>query len=313
MTGQLYFRPIPKRLALSYKLLSMNIAHNREAAFRCLPVQRLHQNRWSEETDFLVVEEPLEIRVNGQTLAVIMRTPGEDFELVRGFLLAEGFFSQEQISTLFATTIDCAREELGLEIPNVVACTLPHFSSEELEKRRRQLTATSSCGICGRASLERVFLQAPALRDEFKLSPSALEQLPQQLRAAQTAFAKTGGVHAAALFSAEGKLVAVREDIGRHNAVDKVIGWALQRCEYPLSHYGLLVSGRLSFEMAQKAWLAGIPLVAAISAASSLAVELAETGNMTLIGFVRQGQAVIYTGKQRIVEEQVINANANSF
>jgi FdhD protein len=182
----------------------------------------------------------------------------------------------------------------------VVNCTIPGLNSEEFERRRRWLAATSSCGICGRASLEQVFLQAPALNGDFNISFAALRLLPALLHAQQAAFSKTGGLHGAALFSREGKILVVREDIGRHNAVDKVVGWALQRRMHPLFHCGLLVSGRLSFEMAQKALLAGIPMVAAISAASSLAVEMAEESGMTLVGFLRENQAVVYAGQQRI-------------
>ncbi len=285
----------------------MDIVFNRDASFRDLPVRRWQRERWSEETDSLVVEEPLEIRVNGQALAVVMRTPGEDFELAHGFLLSEGFLAGEVNTNPCEIPIDCARDELGLEIPNVVNCTIAKFTSGELEKRRRWLTSTSSCGICGRASLEHVFLRAPALRGDFNISLTDLLRLPSHLRARQTAFAKTGGLHAAALFTQDGKLLGVREDIGRHNAVDKVIGWALQRRMYPLSHVGLLVSGRLSFEMAQKALLAGIPLVGAISAASALAVELAEESGMTLVGFLREGQAVVYSGPQRLSNPQVMH------
>lgn len=278
----------------------MSLIHDRDAPTRCLPVQRLLQNRWSEETDFLVVEEPLEIRVNGQALAVIMRTPGEEFDLARGFLLSEGLLFQKKNAALFALAVDWARDELGLEIPNVVNCTIPHLQAEELALRRRKILAASSCGICGRASLDNIFLEAPPLHDDFKISPARLQQLPAALRSQQTAFAKTGGLHAAALFSSNGNLAALCEDIGRHNAVDKVIGRALRGREYPLSNYGLLVSGRLSFEMAQKALLAGIPMVAAVSAASSLAVELAEESGMTLAGFLRENRAVVYAGKHRI-------------
>ncbi|MGH7494555.1 MAG: formate dehydrogenase accessory sulfurtransferase FdhD [bacterium] len=275
----------------------MNTASDRDAPFRYFLVRRWQNKRWSTESDFLVVEEPLEIRVNNQTLAAIMRTPGHEFELVHGFLLAEGFFYQSDYA---AVEIEWVRDELGLRIPNVVNCAIPNFSSHDFEKGRRRLTATSSCGICGRASLEQVFLQAPPLSGDFKISFIDLQSLPDHLYVQQAAFSQTGGLHAAALFSQEGKLFAVREDIGRHNAVDKVVGWALQQRMYPLSNCGLLVSGRLSFEMAQKALLAGIPMVAAISAASSLAVELAEESGMTLVGFLREGQAVIYAGQQRI-------------
>jgi len=270
---------------------------DREAAVRRFAVTRWRHARGSQETDLLVVEEPLEIRVNGQALAVVMRTPGADLELAYGFLLAEGIFADAGGAAMTCTE---AHEELGLAIPNVVNCEIPNFSMAEFEKQRRRLTATSSCGICGRASLERVFLHAPAPRGDFEISLPSLLQLPRQLREQQTAFAQTGGLHAAALFNTQGEISAAREDIGRHNAVDKVIGWALQQSGFPLHACGLLVSGRLSFEMAQKALLAGISMVVAISAASALAVELAEESGMTLAGFLREQHAVVYTGAQRI-------------
>ncbi len=255
-----------------------------------------------EERDLLVVEEPLEIRLNEQPLAVVMRTPGDDFDLARGFLLSEGILTAENWKEVEnSLAITWAYDELRLPIPNVVSCTLATLSEKDVSKIARQIYATSSCGICGRASLERVFLQAPKLRDDFSLRLSTLMELPDKLAEVQTGFSQTGGLHAAALFTPAGNLFNVCEDIGRHNAVDKVIGRALHDGHYPLSNFGLLVSGRLSFEMAQKAFLAGISCVAAISAASSLAVELAEETGMTLAGFVRGEQAVIYTGRHRII------------
>lgn len=270
-------------------------------AIKAFSVHRLSRGTLHAASDLLAVEEPLEIRLNEQPLAVVMRTPGDDFNLARGFLLTEGLLTGADGCLGPLPAIDWAHDEFGLPIPNVVVCTLVSLPAETVAAAQRRLYATSSCGICGRASLERIFLQAPGLQRHFTLTAAALNQLPEKLAAAQSNFARTGGLHAAALFSEAGELVKVSEDIGRHNAVDKALGWALQQGFYPLADFGLLVSGRLSFEMAQKALLAGISLVAAISAASSLAVELAGAAGMALAGFVRGEQAVIYTGHQRII------------
>lgn len=264
-------------------------------------IHRLRHARLHEENDTLVVEEPLEIRVNGESMGVVMRTPGHDFELARGFLLSEGILPAHEIAEHLRTLrLDWARDEMGLEIPNVVDCALPGLSREHLQACRRQGLATASCGICGRASLERVRVQAGELLDQFTFSCAALADLTERITLAQNAFAATGGLHAAALFTSTAELFGVREDIGRHNAVDKIVGAALLVHQHPLSQYGLWVSGRLSFEMAQKALLAGIPFVVAVSAASALAVELGEECGMTLIGFLRDDQAVVYTGKSRL-------------
>ncbi len=269
-------------------------------AIKQFSVYRLRQQSLQQAIDQLAVEEPLEIRLNGQPLAVVMRTPGDDFELARGFLLSEGLLTDTTGNLARLPDIDWARDEFGLPIPNVVACSMVTLPAATIATAQRRLYATSSCGICGRATLERIFLQAPNLQRHFTLTRAALNQLPERLVAAQSNFFRTGSLHAAALFTAGGELVKVCEDIGRHNAVDKVLGWALSQGLYPLADYGLLVSGRLSFEMAQKALLAGISFVVAISAASSLAVELAGATGMALAGFVRDGQAVIYAGHERI-------------
>lgn len=291
-------------------------------------VNRVRRERIDKTSDALVVEEPLEIRLNNIPLAVVMRTPGDDLDLARGFLLTEGIWEkqtakskkQNEISPDFPfgdfdkeqsgqtangkirteVEIENARDELGLNIPNVVNCRLPWISEQEISGWQRHIFASSSCGICGRASLDRVRLQAPLPNSHWQIPFSSLQKLPEKLRASQTAFASTGGLHAAALFSPQGEIVTLREDIGRHNAVDKILGWAMRQYELPFSHFGLLVSGRLSFEIAQKALLGGLPFVAGISAASSLAVELAEETGMTLVGFLRGETAVAYTGPQRI-------------
>ncbi len=273
-------------------------------------VNRIQREHIDKTADALVVEEPLEIRLNNIPLAVVMRTPDDDLDLARGFLLTEGILEKQKAKSKKQTAndnirteveIENARDELGLEIPNVVNCRLPGISEKEISGWQRHLFASSSCGICGRASLDRVRLQATPPNSHWQIPFSILQALPEKLRTSQTAFASTGGLHAAALFSPQGEIVALREDIGRHNAVDKILGWAMRQYELPLSHFGLLVSGRLSFEIAQKALLGGLPFVAGISAASSLAVELAEESGMTLAGFLRGETAVVYTGPQRIV------------
>ncbi|NUO81148.1 formate dehydrogenase accessory sulfurtransferase FdhD [candidate division KSB1 bacterium] len=264
-------------------------------------IHRLQQGTVREAIDCLVVEEPLEIRVNGLALGVVMRTPGQDFELARGFVLSEGIVPPHECQAHLQTlTIAWAHDEFGLEIPNVLLCSLPALTPAHLRSCQRQMLATSSCGICGRASLERVRVQAPRLADQFAISANALKKMPADIRGHQMHYAATGGLHAAALFQGAGEIIYACEDIGRHNAVDKVIGLALLHHSHPLSDFGLWVSGRLSFEMAQKALLAGIPFVAAVSAASSLAVDLAHETGMTLVGFLREDRAAVYTGKHRL-------------
>lgn len=264
-------------------------------------VRRCNGETRLTENDHLVVEEPLEIRVNGHPLGVVMRTPGHEPELARGFVLSEGILPLHEINLyLAALTLDVARDEMGLEIPNVINVSVPNLALAPLLAARRQMVATASCGICGRASLEQVRQQALPLRSGFACALAIIYRLTACIAAQQAAFAQTGGLHAAALFNRSGEILFVREDIGRHNAVDKVIGAALLAREYPLADCGLWVSGRLSFEMAQKALLAGIPCVAAVSAASSLAVDLARQTGMTLVEFLRNEQAVIYCGEKNL-------------
>jgi len=282
-------------------------------------VWRAHGQGYEEIRDALVVEEPLEIRLNNIPLAVVMRTPGHDFDLARGFLLTEGILqgakgkAQSAERNVMGHTdfnflpfaachlhIDHARDELGLEIPNVVNCRLPEISETEISGWQRHIFASSSCGICGRASIDRVRIEAPVLKASWQIFFPILQNLPEKLRQHQTTFSSTGGLHAAALFTAHGEIIALREDIGRHNAVDKILGWAMRQ-EFPaLENSGLLVSGRLSFELVQKALLGGISIMAGISAASSLAAELADESGMTLVGFLRGDTAVIYSHPARI-------------
>ncbi|SBT53139.1 formate dehydrogenase accessory sulfurtransferase FdhD [Micromonospora narathiwatensis] len=254
--------------------------------------------------DTLAVEEPLEIRVGPagpgrrKPLAVTMRTPGDDLDLAIGFLLTEGLIrSAEDVHTAQL----CA----GAETPNtynVVDVVLTPGVPEPATDPARNFYTTSSCGVCGKASIDAVRTRSRfAVRDDvLTVTAALLAALPDRLRAAQRAFDRTGGLHAAGLFTADGELVVLREDVGRHNAVDKVIGWAVRERRLPLAGHVLLVSGRASFELTQKAWMAGVPLLAAVSAPSSLAVELAEEAGMTLVGFLRGQTMNVYAGARRI-------------
>ncbi|WP_431943618.1 formate dehydrogenase accessory sulfurtransferase FdhD [Micromonospora marina] len=254
--------------------------------------------------DTLAVEEPLEIRVGAagpgrrRPLAVTMRTPGDDLDLAIGFLLTEGLIrSAEDVYTAQL----CA----GAETPNtynVVDVVLSPGVPEPVTDPARNFYTTSSCGVCGKASIESVRTRSRfAVRDDpLVVTADLLAGLPDRLRAAQRAFDRTGGLHAAGLFTPAGELVVLREDVGRHNAVDKVLGWATREGRLPLAGHVLLVSGRASFELTQKAWMAGVPLLAAVSAPSTLAVELAEEAGMTLVGFLRGPTMNVYTGAARV-------------
>jgi len=251
--------------------------------------------------DYLATEEPLEIRIGDQPLSVTMRTPGHDLELAAGFLFTEGLVqSREQIISLQPVV-----PSEGADSGNVVQATLTREATPDLAKMRRHFFASSSCGICGKASIDAVrsrLLTAP--NSDFRFDPELLVGLPEVLRSAQDVFRRTGGLHAAALFDSKGALQVLREDIGRHNAVDKVIGWALMIGRVPLTESVLLVSGRGGFEIVQKSIAAGIPIVASVSAPSSLAVQLARELRLTLIGFLRGRRFVIYSGDERIGKSQ---------
>ncbi|HVU46912.1 MAG TPA: formate dehydrogenase accessory sulfurtransferase FdhD [Terracidiphilus sp.] len=248
--------------------------------------------------DSLAVEEPLEIRVDGVALSVTMRTPGHDLELAAGFLLSEGIIdSREQLSEIRAVVPDSLGKSNTVEV-QLTGCEL------ETKELQRNFFAASSCGICGKASIEAIRrrgLRAPDLG--FRVSSRVLSTLPEALRAEQTVFDRTGGLHAAALFDAQGTLIAVREDIGRHNAVDKLVGWALLEDRVPLEKSILLVSGRGGFEIVQKALAAGVPVLASVSAPSSLAVKLARELGLTLIGFLRGERFVVYSGEFRCIPD----------
>jgi FdhD protein len=250
--------------------------------------------------DYLAAEEPLEIRVGDEPLSVTMRTPGHDRELAAGFLFTEGLVrGRAQIVKL-----ETAEAQDGTNRGNVVQAELVPEAAPDFVKMKRHFFAASSCGICGKASIDSIRsrrLAAP--NPDFRLDAEILVRLPDALRSAQDVFERTGGLHAAALFDPSGKLLVLREDIGRHNAVDKVIGWALLGGLLPLSDSVLLVSGRGGFEIVQKAIVAGVPVVASVSAPSSLAVQLARELHLTLIGFLRGRRFVIYAGEERMAAQ----------
>ena len=250
--------------------------------------------------DRVAHEEPLEIQLGGAPLAVVMRTPGDDLELVTGFLVTERVLdSLADLEAVRHCTAATAREAED----NVVQVTLRAGVRPDLERLRRNLFASSSCGVCGKATLENALATAPPLEDVSRLRAGVLTELPARLRAAQRAFDETGGLHAAGLFDREGRLLVAREDVGRHNAVDKVVGWAARTGRLPLAGSVLVVSGRASFEIVQKALAARIPIVAAVSAPSSLAVSLAENAGIALVGFLRGRGFNVYGARERIVPE----------
>lgn len=251
--------------------------------------------------DTLAGEEPLELRVGGKSLAVTMRTPGSDFDLAAGFLVSEGVISKTE--DLLAMRYCSGKGIDGINEYNVLDLTLADGVAPPDDSVARAFFTTSSCGLCGKASIDAVRTRSSFdVRDDpLQLEPLMLVSLPERLREAQKVFEKTGGLHAAGLFSGEtGELLVLREDVGRHNAVDKVIGWALREGRLPLRETILMVSGRASFELVQKAVMAGIPALCAVSAPSSLAVDLAEESGMTLIGFLRDPSMVVYTGTHRV-------------
>jgi FdhD protein len=238
------------------------------------------------DRDVVAVEEPLEIRVNGSPVAVTMRTPGHDEELALGFCLSEGIRPERA-----ALPADLAA--------NTVDVDAPGFDPERL---RRSFYVSSSCGVCGKGALESVAVEAPPVESELRLPAALLTSLPDRLREAQGAFAATGGLHATGLFDQDGALLCVREDVGRHNALDKVLGWALSEGRVPLAECVLCLSGRIAFELVQKAAVAGCPVVVAVGAPSSLAVELAADRRITLCGFTRNGRMNVYSEAWRVLD-----------
>jgi FdhD protein len=237
------------------------------------------------ERDRVAVEEPLEIRINGRPIAVTMRTPGHDEELALGFCLSEGLAPADA-----SLPADLAA--------NTIEVDAPGFDPGRLQ---RSFYTSSSCGVCGKGALEAVAVDAARVESRLQVAATLLAELPERLTAAQTAFAVTGGLHATGLFERTGELVCLREDVGRHNAMDKVVGWAFREGRLPLGEQLLCVSGRLSFELVQKAAVAGAPIVVAVGAPSSLAIELANDRGITLCGFARGGRLNVYTEPWRVL------------
>ena len=274
-------------------------------------VKQVRAWKWREGVvtaadDALAVEEPLEIRLGGRRFTLTMRTPGHDEELAAGFLLAEGFV---ETSTEIGE-IRRVRDVRGHPEANAIDIILKVPAAGLRERLKRNFTVSSSCGVCGKTSIEAIQRRIAKLAEGPSVTPKTLMRMPALMREEQAVFRATGGLHAAALFAIdeekpdEPKLIALREDVGRHNAVDKVIGFALRRGLVPLGQSALMVSGRLSFEIVQKAAAAGIPILCAVSAPSSLAVELAEETGITVLGFLREPGFNVYTRPERIGESE---------
>jgi FdhD protein len=273
-------------------------------------IRHWQENTWQQREEQLTVEEPFEVRINNQSIAVIMRTPGHDQELAMGFLFSEGIIRQaDEIESILV-----ALDDDGLPLENVLnvilrssaqSCAVqPSGSSDPSGPLtfERHFAVSASCGLCGKNSIADLLITTPSLEmDAIRIPASILYTLADQLRTEQKVFRYTGGLHAAGLFTPAGELVLLREDIGRHNAVDKLVGYGLLHGTHPYRSYVLLVSGRTSFEIIQKALLARIPCIAAISAPSSLAVELAEKSGITLVGFLRDQSMNVYTHPERVV------------
>jgi FdhD protein len=246
-----------------------------------------------ESTDRVAAEVALEVRLNGEPFAVVMRTPGDDEALAAGFLFSEGVVTRRE--DVVSIAVDAEADVADVTLAPARAADVP-----ALLAGRRQVATSSSCGMCGRRSLDLVRVDVPPLVASWQIAPAVISSLPDALRAAQRVFDATGGLHAAGLFTRTGELEAVAEDVGRHNAVDKLVGRALVSGRLPLADALLCVSGRTSFEIVQKALMAGIGLVAAVSAPSSLAVDLARDGGITLLGFVRGGRFNVYAHEARV-------------
>jgi FdhD protein len=264
------------------------------------PIIRWAHGAAHDDYDALAAEEPLEIRVGGTPVSVTMRTPGNDFELAAGFLLTEGLIAR-------ADAIKHMRYCLGdPQQYNVLDIELAAGVDPVDPAAARNFYTTSSCGLCGKASIEAVRTRSPytIADDPLRVSPATLAALPARMRAAQRVFEATGGLHAAGLFDAGGRMTCLREDVGRHNAFDKVVGWAALEHRLPLRSHVVVASGRASFELVQKALMAGIPMLAAVSAPSSLAVELADEAGMTLIGFLRGDVMNVYAGDARVARSE---------
>ena len=292
---------------------------------REVAIRRINGSAETDENDCLAAEEPLEIRVEGHSVAIVMRTPGEDRELAAGFLVTEGLVHaagdlveirhhshcllpwrkgdghlKKENEAVRGEEDSRTGRETGLSDGNVINVRLRNPESFDLKKLTRHVFTSSSCGICSKASIEAVRQQFPPVEDLCEIEPQVLMGLPGALAPAQESFKRTGGLHACALFDLTGRLLVLREDVGRHNALDKVVGWALLADRLPLRQRVLLLSGRTSFEMMQKALAAGVPIVAAVSAPSSLAAEFARDSGQTLVGFLRGERMNIYAGADRV-------------
>jgi FdhD protein len=275
-------------------ITSTHVAHMKESSIDSQKIIRRKRDGHLEYlADNLTIEEPLEIRVHGKVVATTMRTPGHDKELAAGFLISEAIVRNGgEITSMFASG------------DNRVDVELKHGVKLKLNSTKRLSTISSSCGLCGKTSIDAIRQNFPVIRStDIRIDVQTLFSLPEKLRTAQSDFAHTGGIHAAGIFNAKGELKIAREDIGRHNAVDKVIGCAFLDELLPLDKHLLLVSGRASFEIMQKALAAGVPIVAAVSAPSSLAVEFARESNQTLIGFLRPPSLNIYSHVERVILE----------
>lgn len=273
----------------------METTHDTQAEDAAVPIVRYQGRLAHAADDALAAEEPLEIRVRGHAVSVTMRTPGHDAELAAGFLLTEGLLRR---AADVLRIEPCPRNEDGNLVNVVLAPDVPF----DLARLTRHVFASSSCGLCGKATIDAVHAALPPLPgdDRVTIDPQTLYRLPAIMRGAQDTFTRTGGLHAAALFTPAGDLVCLREDVGRHNAVDKVLGHALLTGLYPLDRHVLLVSGRSSFEIMQKALAGRIPIVAAVSAPSSLAVRFARAAHQTLVGFLRDQRMNVYTHPHRV-------------
>jgi FdhD protein len=268
-------------------------------SFRRVEITRVSDGGWSSAVDRAATEEPLEIRLHDRPFAVVMRTPGADRELAAGFLLSERVLrSADDLGTIAHCT------DPGADHPeNIVNVTLTDPAAAGLDKlfeARRNVTTSAACGMCGRVTIESLRVEGARLDSDWSISSSTVVTIPDRLRESQAVFDQTGGLHGAGLFTREAELEVIAEDVGRHNAVDKVVGRLLMQDRLPLSDRLLFVSGRTSFEIVQKAFLAGIPIVAAVSAPSTLAIDLAEECGVTLIGFLRGPSFNIYAGSGRI-------------
>jgi len=273
----------------------MNASRNNEAI--SYPIEMLTESdSRHQRMDDVAVEAPLEVRFAGRQATVLMRTPGQDEELVRGFLFSEGIITRADDILSMRRPADLSGSLVGNVIDVQLASSRP---SPELD---RTFYSSASCGVCGKSTIESLEVKAARLESSTKVRHAVLTSLPARLKAAQPTFARTGGVHASGLFTADGELVAVREDVGRHNALDKLIGWALKENLVPLEAYLLLLSGRVSYELVQKAVMASLPILAAVGAPSSLAIDMAERFNLTLVGFLRPDCMNIYHDPSRIIK-----------